>query len=256
MALKRLSTENMATLGADLIRRGSPERIAIEAVPAAAALLPDIEAANRGLIESQPITNAAVAKLTAQLHADDVVHDELVHAMFGRLESERRFAQADDERAKYTQLRDRLFPTGVAVVNLSWTEQGGEAKLRAGRVTESDERLLAKLKIHDGTTLLDRYRALQQVATTIDANEKSRAAMVAETITGSSTVRARNQWIRVVNALAMVLAATGTDEAPILGRVRALEARAEGRAAPSEPEAPGVEPIEPVTPAPVEPSAD
>lgn len=266
MALKRLSTENMVTLSADLIRRGSPERAGIEAVPEAAALLPQIEAAHRGLIESQPVVNAEIAKLTSKLNEEDARHDTLVRAIHARLESETLFAETTVDAAKHARARSALFPSGTSIVNRAWSEQAGEAKMRAGRIDDEIERVLGKLKTHDGSTLLERYRALQAVAANIDATEKKRAAMMSDGPSGAETVRARNQWIRVINALAMVLAATGADEAPILGRVRAFEARAEGRG-PATPEEPGIEPsepgpepseptVDPAVPAPIEPLVD
>ena len=253
MALKKLSTENMVTLSADLIRRGSPERAEIEAVPEAAALMPQIEAAHRGLLGSQPITNAEIAKLTSRLNELDTRHDALVRGIHARLESEILIEVAPAEAAKLERAKTALFPTGTSIVTRSWSEQAGEAKLRAARVSRDEERVLGKLKCHDGATLLEHYQALQAIAGEIDATEKKRAALTGEGPTPAETVRARNQWIRVINALAMVLAATGVDEAPILGRVRAFEAKAEGRTPvtpdePSEPTDPGLEPIAPVEP--------
>lgn len=242
----------MVVVSGTLTKRGTPERVAIESVPEAAALIPQIEAAHRGLLDSQPIANAGIAKLSGQLATSDGRHDTLVRAMHLRLESDILFADGDDDRADLTRARDALFPTGTSIITRSWTEQAGEARLRAARVTETVERTLTRMKTRGGS-MLDRYTELQDVANEIDRLEKRRAGLVSSQPGGSETVKARNQWIRCVNALAMVLAAVGADEAPILGRCRALEARTEGRAqqpAPSEPSEP-VAPEPPDSPEPI-----
>ena len=152
---------------------------------------------------------------------------------------------ANDAPAEAPHAIPRHIHAVLDTLNTSGPDTQGRLALARALLGSADERALAKLKVHDGTTLLDRYRQLQNVAMVIDANEKLRAAASAETITGASTVKARNQWIRVINALAAVLAATGTDEAPILGRVRALEAKAEGRATPATDD--GDKPVTPAT---------
>lgn len=249
MALRSLSTENMVVVTDALTKRGSPERGAIEAVPEAAALLPQIEAAHRGLLASQPIVNADVAKLSAQLAEADTRHDALIRGIHLRFESELQLATESDERAELARARDAVLPTGLTVITRSWTEQAGEARLREARVDASIQRTLTRTKTRGGT-LFEHYQELQELALRIDRLERERAALIGAQTPGSESVKARNQWIRCINALAMVLAAVGVDETPILGRCRALEARVDGRMPQPEPEEPVAD--DPAAPSPVE----
>jgi hypothetical protein len=152
-------------------------------------------------------------------------------------------------RDSFLAARGALFPNGLLTINFSYGQQAGEAKLRAARMTPDAERTLRRSKTADGATLLEQYERLQATALRIGAKEKERAQMGAMNATGPKTIAARHQWIRAIQALASVLALAGADDAEVLGRIRAAEAKADANApAVKEPEVPPTPSEEPVVP--------
>jgi hypothetical protein len=165
----------------------------------------------------------------------DTRHDMCVRALLYRIESEIVIAEGDDARESLEMLRDALFPTGAVIVQRSYIDQAGEAKLRAARLTTEMRGTLAKLKTLDGRTAESLYEVLQSSARALGEGELKRAELgVAGDVVLKTNV-ARNQWIRVVNAIASFLAAEGIGERSILGAIRDAEAKAERRKSPLEP---------------------
>ncbi len=241
MALNRLSTSDMVNLGGDLVKRGTPERRAIEAVPMAAALLPSLEAAHRGLLEAQPPSQSAIEKLTNELAEEDRLHDELIRGIDSRLVSEIALAREAMARDSFIAARGTLFSNGLQAINFSYGQQAGEAKLRAARMSPETERTLRRLKTADGTNLFEQVEHLQAAAVRIGMKEKERSEIGAMTMSAPKALAARHQWVRAIRALEAVFELAGVDAADALGRIRAAEAKADAKA-PQVP--PAEEPVE------------
>ncbi len=232
MALKRLSIEEMVERTSDLLSPETDEHKALVSFPLGKAMLPEIQSSYDGLIAAQPPNDSAIAALTSLLTQLDGDHDELVRAIFDRFQSEIRLALDDETRERLVRACDGLLPKGLATIQLSYAEQAGEAKLRAARVDDEIDKTLGKMKTYDGRTLGALYARLQETATEIGRQEKRRAQLGEEGARVARAGDARNQWIRTMNALAAVIAAARLDEAPILGRIRETEAKAERGAPP------------------------
>lgn len=117
-----------------------------------AALLTQLQRAYDGLIAAQPPPDTALAKLTTELATLDARHDACVRGLLYRLDAEIVIAESDATKQALEALRDALFPTGAAVVQRSYVEEAGEAKLRDARLTAAMRKTLAKLKTLDGRT--------------------------------------------------------------------------------------------------------
>ncbi len=183
-----------------------------------------------GLIAAQPPNDSVIAALTRQLGQLDGVHDDLIRSMFDRLQSEIRLAVDEDTRNALVAAHDALFPNGESTIQLSYAEEGGEAKMRAGRVDADILKTLHKMKTFDGRNLEALYQHWQEVATEVGRLDKRRDELGAEGAKVARAGDARNAWIRTINALAAVIVAAGIDEEPILGRIRQAEAAADASA--------------------------
>lgn len=235
MALNRLSIAEMVKHSGDLVQAGSPERAAIEAIPEAAALLPQLQRAHEGLIAAQPPNDSEIAEITEELGLLDATHDDLLRAIDGRLASELELAGDEAARDALTRARTVLLPDGLSIVQRSYTEQAGEGALRAARVDPEVKAVLGRLSTYDGRTLDAIYERLQAVAAEIGALVKRRAELGEQGRRVADAREARLRWIRTVNALATVLAMLGVDEGPILGRIRETEREAERGGQPAAP---------------------
>ncbi len=160
-------------------------------------------------------------------------------------------ADSVEEAERYAALRDRFMPDGQSILQASWaTEAGNAQRLEKELRDETFARALAEVPLPGRkATLLDTVKAhvtagrrlgvIEARRGVIEADLKVARAARAADGTASALVKARNQWIRVVNAvLANLDLVTGlTDEArsQIAGPYLRIEQAADLRAAPSRP---------------------
>ncbi len=220
MALKNLRTREMVKLSGDILLPDSPQRLALDAVPKAAVLIVDLEAAHAGVIAAQPPSKAEIKKLTRLLKQKDHRHDELARCIEDRLLSEMAATRDVSIREQLAEVLAAVLATGRSIVNAAFIEQAGEAAMRAKRVTAPHRALLRKLETIEGVTFEALYDELQQVATEIGALDKRRSDTGAAHGALTKKRDARNQWIKVINGIAAVLQIAGADEGPILGDIR------------------------------------
>lgn len=220
MALKNLTTREMAKVGADLVRPGSKEREALEAVPAAAHLIPILEETHAALVKAQPPSETELQAIIDRITELDARHDDLVRSILDRLASERTATKNPATEELMSRLSVVLVPEGRALVMRSYLEEAGAAVLREERVNDEHRAALAKLKTYDGESYLTLYNELQDVSAEIGRLERSRTIIEAEDALVVKTRDARNRWIAAINTLANVLALVGVDEDPILLTIR------------------------------------
>jgi hypothetical protein len=237
------------------------ERPLLEALPQAGALLPSLEKAHKGLLDGQASmsqTNAALLTVQRAQAALDVRHDACIRGPYNVLTGFADLAETPEEAAVFLSLRDKLTPRGLDTVRLSYTDQAGEAELTEGRLTKEDRTLLGKLRTPTGT-LLDAHKTRLSTAREIGALEKQRAALETQapaTTTPADAVRARNLWIRTVNAFVAILALEeglgDEDREKILGPLTRAEQKADRKrvsGAAADPAAAPAEPAKAVDPA-------
>lgn len=234
MSLKRLSNQEMVQLGSNLLDPGEDPRRIIDALETGAGLISMIRRANEGLILAQPPSSSEIEALTNELARLDVRHDDLVRALDARLESEFYATTDENLRAAIALARRALLPAGRSIIQASYRAQAGETKLREGRVSEEDRKLLEKLETLEGETHEGLFRELQAVGAEMGQLHKRREQLGKEGEQVLKTNDARYAWIRAINAVEAVLIGEGIDPEKVLGeiyRARADAARREARRA-------------------------
>jgi hypothetical protein len=101
------------------------------------------------------------------------------------------------------QLRDLqqvLTPDGLALVQKSYREEAGQAALLESRLTGDHVSLMKTIQTPEGT-LEDAVLEFISTGKQLGALEDSRAAVQKTGPTPADAVKARNRWIRTINAM-------------------------------------------------------
>lgn len=249
MSYKSLTSPTMVTVSGPWTDP-SKERSLIDALPQARALLPSLDVAHEGLLDTQASgaqANAALAKLQKAEALLDVRHDRKTRGAFHVLTGFADLADDPEQAAAYLALRDAINPKGLDVTRWSYTDEAGEAELVDRRLSPDQKALLGKLPTPSGT-LLSAHEERIQAGRELGKLETERAGLekkAPDTTTAADAQRARNVWIRTVTAFVAILdlemKLTDADREKILGPLRRAESRAERRA-PSAEEAKAEEP--------------
>ncbi len=205
----------------------------------AGALLPSLDKAHNGLLQSQVAADQVAVALSEVQVAEanvDVRHDRKSRGSFNVLTG---FADLTDDPEKataYLALRAQIFPKGLEVVRWSYTDEAGEVELVDTRLSKDDKTLLGTLPTPEGT-LLDAHQARLKAGRELGELERKRAELETKAPgapTAADAVRARNLWIRTVNAFVATLeledGLSDEDRERILGPMRRAEQKAERRA--------------------------
>lgn len=209
MALRDLTTPTMVVLSASWLDPDA-ERPVLESLSQAGALLPSLDKAHKGLLHSQSTGDSASAEIAAlQLRAAivDAVHDHKARGSYGLLTALAEIADEPATGARYIALRDKLYPDGLELVRWSYTDEAGDAKLVDKRLTPEDKEFLKAIPIPHGT-LYDVHMARVKAGKELGEIEKQRTALEKQAPgapTAADGARARNLWIRTVNALLSLL---------------------------------------------------
>lgn len=238
MSFKNLSTPTMVTITGSLVDPKT-DRPLLESLPQAGALLPSLDKAHNGLLHTQVSDDQAATALTLLQAAEakvDVKHDRKTRGTYSVLTG---FADLTDDpelAAQYLALRDAIYPKGLEVIKWSYTDEAGEAELVDKRLSKTDKALLGKLPTPSGT-LLDALKERIKAGKELGDLEKERAALetkAPDAPTGADAVRARNLWIRTLNAFVATLdleeGLSDEDREKILGPLRRAEQKADRRA--------------------------
>ena len=224
----------MVAQTATLVDRTHPDRVALVGIPEAAGLVPRIDRAHAGLLQVQrSATNGSEAPRLAEIRTvsrtTDLRHDALVRGLWNLLTALAFLASDPKESEALLALRDHLIPEGVSITQRSYLEESGVATLTAARLTPDHRTALAKIPTPWGSALdcVDEWFAC---AARLGELEHERAAIESPAmITAADVLAARNEWVRVMNALRTNLALV--EELPaavtrLLDRLTAAEKRA------------------------------
>lgn len=232
MALKNLTVEEMVALSVSWVGADNPAHRLLKANTRLSGLLPELDRAHSAIYSVRPhAVDPRKAELAQQAIAIDVRHDQLARGIYGVLTE---YANLAEEGAEYIQLRDQLFPNGLApVVQVSFRGQAGHADLLRERLT-ADQRARLTAFVLPKTTLLEQVEQWLDAGRQLGELEEQRARLeqVQGPSFGQQTVDARNLWIRVVNAflsLASLSELDPKDELVLFGPLREAEARADAR---------------------------
>jgi hypothetical protein len=239
MALKRLFTGEMVSLTGPLTKSDHPNRLILAAIPATAALLPELDSAHFSLLATQ-VKPEAETRLAAIIKAQkslDVRHDDVIRGIFGLLISLAYLTKDAELAARLLHLQSVLLPDGLDAVTRTYREESGQAALLESRLSPADVALLEKIKILEGTAY-DVIKEWMDVGAQLGALEDERSALPAATGPApADVVAARNTWIRTINAIRAVLdlkSAKDAGVAKILNRFIEAERKADHRVASAE----------------------
>jgi len=133
MSLRDVPTGAMINVSSDWL---DPEgtRPHIEAIAAAAALLPAIKEAHQRLIKTQARPdegNPELASIQEEQAEVDAIHDRKGRGLHGVLTAFADVADDPEEAASYLALRDKIYPPerGLRILQASYSEEAGEAEL-------------------------------------------------------------------------------------------------------------------------------
>ena len=238
MSYKSLTSPTMVTVSGPWTDPNK-ERPFIATLPQAGALLPSLDAAHEGLLDTQASgveTNAALAKLQRAEAVLDLRHDRKTRGVFNVLTGFADLAEDPEQAAIFLALRDEINPKGLDVTRWSYTDEAGEVELVARRLSQDQRVLLGSLPTPIGT-LLDALEARIQAGRELGKLETERAGLEKrgpDATTAADAMRARNVWIRTVTAFVAILdlemKLSETDREKLLGPLRRAESRADRRA--------------------------
>lgn len=253
MAKKDLSTQTMVTTSGPWFEP-APDgtRSELEAHPLTLALLPELLTAHEELLRMHKATEKRelrLSQIVEELVVYDAVHDRKVRALYGLLTA---LADATDDRdlaRRYLALRDRLYVRGLRVVNYSYEDEAGEAKLVRQRARDEDLAFMDATKAGDNTlkVVFDGWMASAAgLGKLVQERGQLNAQVKRESIAPIDVLNARRAWIRAVATLEQILELTEADDeriANLLGPLR----EAEEKAAKSRSELPDATPTEEAT---------
>jgi hypothetical protein len=242
MATRNLSTESMLALS---LTWTDPERDrpALEA-SVAAPLLPKLDEAHADLMATaSPPEVAEAERELGELQTKgaelDRVHDRKARGTYYVLTGLAELADDHEVAASRLALRDSLMPAGLAAATQrTYLEEAGDAAVLPHRLDDGQHNELGEIAVGDGRTLADEVDAWTSTARQLGELEGKRAELVAKRSSSAperpSSASARNQWIRVVKAIAQAIAlddviAPRLDEA-FVTPLRLAEAKADRKA--------------------------
>lgn len=259
MALKRLTSGEMIHLTQTWVDGKHRHHQLLAAVAEVAVLLPHLERVHRALLTFQPTADPGAASRARSLEELDAQHDDLVRAMYFLFQAQIYLAQQPSERESWQRLLDTVFPGGLAVVSRSYSDEAGQAALALARLSAEDKKQLKAAHIGKESmlALLERY---SQVAHKLG---EAATAQYTPTINPSraDAADARNQWIRVVNAVLAAIDMVDHNEdllREVVAPLREVERRADRRrSAGTDPEpTPSPAPVHPAPVIPASPAPD
>jgi hypothetical protein len=197
MAAGWLSFQEMAVISGPWVTEGTAARVAIEKIPALAALEPQLQQIHGTIVDLRAKETPQLQALSQQEHDVDAKHDALVKLIVNALTV---VADGSVNKRELLDLRDRLFPERLKHIRRGYRSEVGHAVMVA---KQTDEPMVARLRavqIND-KSLFDIYQAWQATATQLGQLEEERAHLSQATPSAAKEIAmARRKWIRVVKA--------------------------------------------------------
>jgi hypothetical protein len=194
-------------------------------IPDIAPLHPKVVAVHADLLAIQPppdTASAAIKALLAEAAKVDVDHDARCRAVSAAIEADRAYCLVTrpPQRAraeKAAAVHAKLFPTGLAIVNVSLLAEAGNAA-RVEALLEHDPTIaeyLESIPLREGRTALDLTRRWLAAGKKLARLEHERSVLAAKEATkpadlaAISVVRAR--WLRLVTQVLSALELSDAD---------------------------------------------
>lgn len=219
MSIAYLTADEMVALShpwvAPVGGTGPTLRPVLEQLPGVRDMVPLLAAATEELrlFSRQPRTrSAALQDLARSLQETDAQHDRLARWLHGQLALIAEFTEDLGLRARLQQLRERMFPNGLAVVNWHYAREAGAALRLEGRLSPEDRALLDELRVGfpgGGGTLREATDALLQAGHQLARLEESRSKQMQEEGPdprgGANEQHLKNRWMSLVSTIEQLL---------------------------------------------------
>jgi len=245
MSMRSLAAKEMIQLSSPILTVGTRQNVALLNVPSGSATIPVLQAAQDGLVDVA--SGGDTDALAETVRGLVVEHDALVNRIGLRLDAEVAMASSDAEVAAVQHARDQILPPGESILRMSTAAKAGEHLVREHRVSAETITLLGTMPLRGGGTLADTYRQLQSTSVELSTADSHRQGVLAEQA-GPRMREARKRWVAAIELIDMSMSAVGADPTPVLGAIRAAQARTDGESSDATPAAPAT-PATPATPA-------
>lgn len=216
MAARNLLSSEMITVSERWVN-AKADRSLLGSIPMLAAMLPMIDVAHGALIDAQKAaapeaSEKELAELSTRGADTDHLHDRKGRGVWKVLDGLADLADSPADAAACTALRDRFMPDGLSILQASWAAEAGNAERVESELHDPAfaHELAAVPLPGKKSTLLDAVKAHVTAGRRLGVIEARRgeleqAAQAAKPADGAvasnPAVKARNQWIRVSNAV-------------------------------------------------------
>lgn len=220
-SMKALSTQEMLDISRRCLvgRRADFDRVS--ETHGALSLLERAHQRLERASEDGPEQAEALNALTMKLGQLDLEHDRRVRGIYHLLVGVSEVLDDESLARDYTELRQRLLPSGINTTLLRYEEQIEAARGCKEALGVSERDLLARVEIPNGQgTLLDQCEAWWSVAESLDEVWQARQQLRRESgeqaavsgATAADLLRARHQWISAMRVLLATLEASPLSE--------------------------------------------
>ena len=235
MSLKYLDVDEMLDLTRTWIDPTHLDRRHLARMASVGGLLPLVDEAHSDLVTAtEKMGPRPLRDIASRMMAMDLKHDSYVRvASYGlEMHIHLAIAKGDDHTAKeLEQLKGKLLPDGLDLVDYSYREESKQAQELESRLQDDERALLAALPTSDGT-LLEAVESWIQCGKKLGEMQEEQDKERKRSETDDRVQAARNKWIRAVKTVRMVLELMGSKRPKvnaILNRVTQLERAAEER---------------------------
>lgn len=235
MAFKNIHVEEMIQLSGTWLDPAGRAHAAMVAIPDLASSLPRLQAAHGAVAaRQQPAPSPRIAAIVEEEATLDIRHDAIIRGIWGTLTALAELIRGDVAAALIV-LRDTLLPHGLSSQLKTYRAQAGQAAQLADRMTPSVRAQTDALLIGQGPNAKTLSAYVDEwigVGKQLGALEDEKGQLEADSGGGAELLKARNLWVRVVNAMVAnaELAALDADtEALVFGPLRGTERKADER---------------------------
>lgn len=220
-SMKSLSTQEMLDISKRCLVTRRADFDQVSETQGALSLLDRAHQKLERASEQSPEQAEALNVLTMELGSLDLEHDRRVRGIYHLLVGVSEVLDDEELARCYTDLRQRMLPSGLNTTLLRYEEQIAAARRCKDELGSSERDLLARVQIPNGQgTLLDQCEAWWRVAEALDEvwqerQQLRRASGEHVAVSGSSAadlLRARHQWISAMRVLLATLEASPLSE--------------------------------------------
>jgi hypothetical protein len=236
MPFKNLNTEEMITLSGAWLDAGTEAHAAIVATPELSPSLSRLKDAHNAIkANAQPGARSRITAIIEEEARLDLRYDAIVRGAFGTLTSLAELIGGDDGPSLIS-LRGTLFPNGLQSQLKTYRAEAGQAQQLSDRMTPELRAQTDAIAISIGpntktlSAYIDEFIA---IGNQLGALEDEKARLEGDPSRGAELVKARNLWVRVMNAMVVNAELADLDEeteALVFGPLRDAEKKADERA--------------------------